>query len=70
MAPSASEGRAGYEYTVLGEDRFELCAEFMHESRQESNSFARPIAEFGGIKNPYNWDHGTGRWCFERVLSQ
>lgn len=67
--PTASEGRGAYEYNVQSADRFELCAEFIHPSTDQNEfSSARPMFEPGAIKNPYNWDHGTGRWCFERVI--
>lgn len=70
-APEANEGRAPYEYNILGDDRFELCAEFAEESTKDSLSVARPVVFEGEVlKNPYNWDHGAGRWCFERALSK
>lgn len=70
-SPTSPEGRTPYEYNVLSETSFELCGEFMHESQQENYlSIARPFSEDSTIKNPNNWDHGTGEWCFERIISE
>lgn len=66
--PQASAGREAYQYTILAPDRFELCAEFAHESTREHFAIGRPIFEPGTIKNPNNWDHGAGQWCFERIV--
>ena len=68
--PTAPEGRAAYAYEVIGVSRFKLCAEFLNAtSKSELTSFTTPIAmDVEGIKNPYDWDHGAGVWCFERVL--
>lgn len=71
QAPKASAERTPYSYTVLDVSSFELCAEFSHESSGNGiYSGARPILEPGTIKNPDNWDHGTGTWCFKRVLAE
>ena len=70
--PTASEGRAAYEYHILGIDKFELCASFANSSSGQTDSVVstRPaLTGEGSIKNPYNWDHGAGHWCFERVVS-
>lgn len=68
--PEASEERAPYQYNRLSDTSFELCAEFKYESTKNTSlSIARPIFEPGAIKNPNNWDHGTGEWCFERTVS-
>jgi hypothetical protein len=42
-----------YEYTVVGEDSYELCATFDRESPERA---PRPSSEF--------WRHGPGRHCF------
>lgn len=67
-APTAPEGRDQYEYRVVAEDAFELCAEFAYPSTP-GVAIARPVIEGEGIKNPYNWDHGEGRWCFTRYIA-
>lgn len=68
--PSAAEGRDAYTYTKTGETSFELCAEFAFPTGQSDLEMARPIAfEKGTLVNPYNWDHGAGYTCFERVIT-
>jgi len=47
-----------YEYRVLDEDTYELCATFTHESNPR---FER------GILNA-RWSHDSGRQCFERTV--
>lgn len=66
-APMASEGRPPYTYRATSPLSFELCATFMYSSTDDtSHSY---VMDGGmGIKNPYNWDHGVGQTCFERVL--
>lgn len=68
--PEAPEGREAYEYNVIDEDTYELCAVFAYPSVQTGMEVARPtmMPENGSMKNPYNnWDHGAGRTCFERT---
>lgn len=61
--PQAPEGRTPYTYNVTGETSYELCATFAQDSAASEYSYARPVME----KN-YNWSHGAGEWCFERVI--
>lgn len=67
--PSASEGRAAYEYKVT-ENGFELCAEFDQASQpEEYQRFALPLDKEGVILNANNWEHTAGEFCFERTVS-
>jgi hypothetical protein len=65
----APEGRPAYEYKVT-ENGFELCATFALASNPDefapSTSF---IDEKTLIRNPYNWEHPAGRYCFERMVN-
>lgn len=54
---------AFYGYEVRGEYQFILCADFTLESRTSSKEI-QPIAR--GIEE--NWEHGSGRVCFERTI--
>jgi len=67
IAPADPENDAPYEYSVLGELSFQLCATFNQVSLNS------------GIKNmgmtiPYqygvaeNWGHDAGRVCFDRAI--
>lgn len=69
--PKASEGRDVYRYTVTTPTTFELCADFAYpSSKAEQMRYAQPVAQDGMmLKNPYNWDHGAGVFCFKRVLN-
>lgn len=69
--PEAPENRPEYAYRTLSGTSFELCATFVKSSMQETPSHMRPIAPEGEfLKNPYNWDHGSGRVCFERIIQE
>jgi hypothetical protein len=69
-APKAPEDRKSYEYKIIDEDTYELCATFAKPSMQNGNNIARPaMSATEALKNPYNnWDHGEGRTCFERTV--
>jgi len=47
-----------YEYRVLGESQFELCAVFATDSAPNQGKPARPFLGRA-------WEHGAGRTCFE-----
>lgn len=69
-APSASEGRAPYEYTVTNATSFELCATFAKESsKSEQMQYSQPMFDGALIKNGTNWNHGAGHWCFSRNIN-
>lgn len=63
--PKDPETGVEYEYHILGETKFALCA-----------SFKRPSALLNGnqkpVSAPYyegeNWEHREGRVCFERTI--
>jgi hypothetical protein len=67
--PTAPEGRDAYKYTVT-EEGFELCATFAKESSQTEFFPSATIPDKGHIKNPDNWQHGTGTHCFKRVINK
>ena len=69
--PKSSSERSEYRYTVTSPTTFELCAKFAYPSNKaEQMQYAQPITQEGMIlKNPYNWDHGAGVWCFKRVIN-
>jgi len=47
-----------YEYRVIGDTSYELCAVFQTDSSQQAAEFPRPFSETV-------WEHGKGRACFE-----
>lgn len=66
-APTAPSGRPEYRYILTGERTYQLCATFAAESTDRGGrlSIAAPVKEIN-----YNWDHGVGETCFERVIQQ
>lgn len=60
-----------YEYRMLGELRFELCATFTRQTPVWYMTQPKPdmvrYDEFGNVMTD-DWTHGTGRTCFERTL--
>lgn len=65
-APAAPEDRAAYEYRVIDETSYELCATFARSS--SNNERTRPVAMPYG-ENNYNWEHKAGEQCFKRVVT-
>ena len=65
--PADPQTGASYEYQVKGELVFELCAVFnrLGPSSLKSNIIARDPYGFG-----QNWEHQTGRTCFERTIDK
>jgi len=58
-APNDPETGAPYEYSVLGAEKYQLCAVFHAQSPDAA--FAHSYLERDG------WPHGPGRQCFECV---
>jgi|SRR3989344_2452613 len=71
VAPQDPQTGSPYEYTVkdLKTLSFELCAMFSADSK---DSPIKPTSSYpvgpGGYDQ--NWDHGTGRICFERQIDE
>lgn len=60
-----------YEYNVLGDLKFELCANFnVLRSSISKNPQYDGGPYYEGYTDPYsqNWDHGKGRVCFSRTI--
>ena len=47
-----------YEYTVVGENRYELCAVFATDSSARHEEPPKPFSAS-------TWEHGVGRVCFQ-----
>lgn len=65
--PTAPEGRPEYRYILTGENSYQLCATFTHES-QDLGRYPTPV--FPMEQNNYSWDHNEGEKCFDRVISE
>lgn len=66
VIPRDPETGVEYEYAILEEKKFALCAVFSRQNSALEPTAARPISV------PYyegeNWEHDTGRVCFERTI--
>ena len=67
--PTAPENRPAYRYEVTAEG-FDLCATFAQESTEEMYHGAMAVEEKSYIKNPDNWQHGSGEVCFKRIVNK
>lgn len=73
VAPRDPQTAAAYEYRALSDLSFELCATFSLEGASSSVSgkypgVSMPYPGYPGMEADANWEHGTGRACFERTI--
>ena len=67
--PTAPDGRPSYTYARINDTSFKLCADFAHPSDKNMYT-STPYMDTGMIlKNPDDWMHSKGSWCFTRVLN-
>lgn len=62
-APQDPKTDSQYEYQVINDLTFELCAEFATEQKDLGRKKSYP--EYG---ISFNWEHGAGHTCFERTI--
>lgn len=68
------ETGATYEYAKTGDLSFRLCADFRTSATSTDQFGVKKSAPvpyypgYGGVFGDNNWNHGTGRVCFERVI--
>ncbi|MEX0931092.1 MAG: DUF5671 domain-containing protein [Candidatus Paceibacterota bacterium] len=68
--PTSPEDRPAYEYQILDETTFELCATFAHTSTREIGiQYPRPMYDDSIIQFSNNWEHEAGEFCFERTAT-
>ena len=63
--PVDPETQTSYEYAVLGEMTFELCATFTRSSADIATYSPEKVIPMIGEEN---WDYEAGRYCFERTI--
>lgn len=71
IVPKDPQLNISYEYRQTDTMNFELCAEFNKEDLTKnlySGDRTMPIETKGIIIQNDNWNHGTGRQCFTRVI--
>lgn len=73
QTPNDPETGISYEYRVLGDLHFELCATFKTDSAVSSFApeyamprAAPPVVPYADMQD--NWAHGSGRACFDRTI--
>lgn len=64
-APRDPKSGSAYEYRVLGNLKFELCAIFETEEKTQPAIGTKPLGLEPGTQN---WTHGAERTCFERTI--
>lgn len=65
--PRDPETNLEYEYAILNNLAFSLCATFSRPSRNLTDSMApQPIGD--PYQNTENWEHKEGYTCFERTI--
>lgn len=74
IAPFDPQSGEAYEYNILGDLNFTLCASFNREYRGAAYNSPRvmpakpPYPASEALGNISNWDHAAGRTCFERTI--
>lgn len=63
--PQAPTGRAAYQYKIVDETTYELCATFVAPSTTTLSD--RSVAPLY-TKDNYNWEYQAGEKCFTRVI--
>ncbi|MDP2630616.1 MAG: hypothetical protein Q8P56_04365 [Candidatus Uhrbacteria bacterium] len=68
-APRDPETEEPYSYTSTDMASFQLCADFNAESKRDDTSIpTKPRAPFPVGMMDQNWEHGAGRYCFDRTI--
>ncbi len=69
VLPTAPQGRAAYSYQKTGNSSFDVCATFAYPSDPNRYTYIPYYDMNSVIKNPDDWSHGSGEWCFTRVVN-
>jgi len=64
VVPTDPFTQAAYEYRVMENLTFEVCATFDTEFTEDRPTY--PV--YGDFANQAYWDHGAGRFCFSRTI--
>jgi len=67
--PTAPVGRDTYEYNATGEMTYQLCATFVNQTTESERMMSRPMFDLSYNPNNHNWEHKSGRKCFERTIT-
>jgi Domain of unknown function (DUF5671) len=67
--PTAPEDRAPYTYVKRDANSFEICATFAYPSNPSAYPYMAYDTSGMILKNPDDWNHESGAWCFTRVVN-
>lgn len=68
VIPKDPKTGTAYEYRVLGNLKFELCATFATSSSPSNDRLVKPSAPLPYYDALQNWRHDSGRVCFDRTI--
>ena len=71
MVPVDPQTGQSYQYRIIGQLSFELCADFKTSGQESAMSkYSMPAAIERGplVQGQQNWQHGIGRVCFSRTI--
>jgi len=70
--PQAPTGREAYQFKVVNDTTFELCATFAAASPDSTRTAVKPIIIESErlIYENQNWEHTAGETCFVRILQK
>lgn len=63
IVPTDPQTKSPYEYKILGQYQFELCANFATEGGSTNDYYTSVISNFES-----KWNHGIGWTCFTRTI--
>lgn len=66
--PVAPTERESYQYRVVNEGTYSLCALFVTESKSSDVTVSYPTY-FDAEGKMVSWEHGSGEWCYTRTAS-
>lgn len=72
QAPKDPQTGNSYEYSIKNSATltFELCATFNLPSQNQTGAKPAPYPDYYNGPYSQNWDHASGRVCFERTIDQ
>lgn len=66
--PVDPQTNKSYEYSVLENLKFRLCAEFNKDSVLDNYKVRYPMPVSYPLSGNENWEHGVGKVCFDRTI--
>ncbi len=70
IPPVDPDTKNNYEYEIISEDTFKLCAEFNLENQKDDENIMYKEVYYPRSVNQENWKHTSGKNCFERKIDK